>query len=84
MKRINQIRAVCEKYNEIGVFQGTNKFTPHENSCDGVGHQMQVWFELPAVIPVGHEQSCKKIIDLDLKDRDHLIDLDLFHDLDPY
>ena len=30
------------------------------------------------------EQSWKKIIDLDLKDRDHLIDLDLFHDLDPY
>ena len=35
MKRINKIRAVCEKYKEIGVFQGTNKFTPHENSCDG-------------------------------------------------
>ena len=27
-------------------------------------------------------QSCKKIIDLDLKDRDHLIDLDLLGDLD--
>ena len=29
-------------------------------------------------------QSCKKIIDLDLKDRDHLIDLDLLCDLDHY
>ena len=27
-------------------------------------------------------QSCKKIIDLDLKDRDHSIDLDLLGDLD--
>ena len=29
-------------------------------------------------------QGCKKIIDLDLKDRDHLIDLDLLGDLDHY
>ena len=29
-------------------------------------------------------QGCKKIIDLDLKDRDHLIDLDLLCDLDHY
>ena len=28
------------------------------------------------------DQSCKKIIDLDLKDQDHLIDLNLLHDLD--
>ena len=32
----------------------------------------------------GLAQSCKKIIDLDLKDQDHSIDLDLFRDLDPY
>ena len=30
------------------------------------------------------QQGCKKIIDLDLKDRDHLIDLDLLGDLDHY
>ena len=29
-----------------------------------------------------HNQSCKKIIDLDLKDQDHLIDLDLLGNLD--
>ena len=32
----------------------------------------------------GLRQGCKKIIDLDLKDRDHLIDLDLLCDLDHF
>ena len=32
--------------------------------------------------PLQLTQSWKKIIDLDLKDRDHLIDLDLLGDLD--
>ena len=32
----------------------------------------------------GEGQRYKKIIDLDLKDQDHLIDLDLLHDLDYY
>ena len=35
---------------------------------------------LPGKLILG--QSCNKIIDLDLKDQDHLIDLDLLGDLD--
>ena len=34
-KRNNKIRSVCEKYKEIGVFQGTNnRFTPPCHLCD--------------------------------------------------
>ena len=28
-KRNEQLKAVCEKYKEIGIFQGNHKFTPH-------------------------------------------------------
>ena len=35
-------------------------------------------------VKAGIAQSCKKISDLYLKDRDHLIDLDLLCDLDQY
>ena len=48
---------------------------------------------MPQIFAHGHvgficltyfNQSCKKIIDLDLKDRDHFIDLNLLGDLDPH
>ena len=48
----------------------------------------EIVFSQPTVtyskIPSLPNQGCKKIIDLDLKDRDHLIDLDLLGDLDHY
>ena len=48
-KRNEQLKAVCEKYKEIGIFQDTCKFTPHPDPFLFDVKNHLAWCRIPKV-----------------------------------